>query len=217
MQATIWYSPDAASWERIPLGPAGRGTAPGNSMDIRIEAVTWDGQRFVAVGTDRSDLNGRNLGEAKARAAVWTSTDGRSWDRVPHTADLDVGGFVDTLEDPAIGRDVRCRRRTRWARQRLARCATRRRRAANRRLGHRPTEPPGNACRRCQTRLASWVRFAASSAALPSRWHGGLRRVPGARIHVVRRSELGAARRSMVATTSHDCRRHRRHAARHRG
>ena len=103
MQATIWFSPDASSWERIPLGPDGPGTAPDDPMGIRVEAVTWDGTRFVVVGADRTDLSGRSLGKAKARAAVWTSSDGLSWARVPHTADLKVGGFVDTLEDPATG------------------------------------------------------------------------------------------------------------------
>jgi hypothetical protein len=65
--------------------------------------VTWDGGQFVVVGEDRSDFNGRNLAKAKVRAAVWTSADGRAWTRVPHTAALDVGKLVDTLEDPGSG------------------------------------------------------------------------------------------------------------------
>lgn len=103
LQATIWFSPDAASWERIPLGLDGAGTAPGDRLAVRVYAVTWDGRQFVAVGEDRSDFNGRNFAKAQARAAVWTSPDGRTWTRVPHTAALDVGKFFDTLEDPATG------------------------------------------------------------------------------------------------------------------
>ncbi len=103
LQATIWFSPDGLSWERIPLGLDGPGTAPGDPLAVRINAVTWDGGQFVAVGEDRSDLIGTSLAKAKARAAVWTSPDGRSWARVPHSAALNVGKFFDTLEDPASG------------------------------------------------------------------------------------------------------------------
>jgi Putative zinc-finger len=95
IQATTWFSPDGASWERVPLGDA-------NSS--RVNAVTWDGHQFVAVGEDRSqapDLKG--LATTTARAAVWTSTDGRTWTRVPHSTVLDVGGFIDTMEDPMTG------------------------------------------------------------------------------------------------------------------
>ena len=56
------------------------------------------------MGEDRSqapDL--KSLATATARAAVWTSTDGRTWTRVPHTKVLDVGGFIDTMEDPMTG------------------------------------------------------------------------------------------------------------------
>ena len=103
MQATIWFSPDGSSWERIPLGLAGSGTDPGDFLATRVNAVTWDGRSFVAVGEDRSDYNGSNLAKAKAQAAVWTSPDGRTWIRDPHTPAFDVGGFVDTGEDPSSG------------------------------------------------------------------------------------------------------------------
>ena len=62
------------------------------------------------MGEDRSDWQGfgSSLATAKARAAVWTSTDGRTWTRVPHATVFDVGGFIDTTEDPESGgmRDV---------------------------------------------------------------------------------------------------------------
>ena len=102
MAATIWFSSDdGRSWERAKLGDVG---------STRVNAVTWDGKKFVLVGEDRSNWNGdySNLATATARAAVWTSTDGYNFSRVPHAKVLDVGGFIDTMEDPATGgmRDV---------------------------------------------------------------------------------------------------------------
>ncbi len=100
LQAVTWFSPDGTSWVRSTLG---------NVSSTRVNAVTWDGRAFVAVGEDRSQATDwPGLTTATARAAVWTSTDGRTWTRVPHTKVLDVGGFIDTMEDPMTGgmRDV---------------------------------------------------------------------------------------------------------------
>ncbi|HEX5826171.1 MAG TPA: zf-HC2 domain-containing protein [Candidatus Limnocylindrales bacterium] len=94
MEATAWFSPDGASWERIPLG---------GESTTRVNAVAFDGRRFVIVGEDRSALSDAKLATATARAAVWTSEDGRTWNPVPGAEVLDVGGFVDTLEDPWMG------------------------------------------------------------------------------------------------------------------
>ena len=96
MQATIWYSPDTLTWERIPLGDV---------ATTRVNAVGWDGQQFVIVGEDRSDWDGtlEGMATATARAAVWTSKDGRTWTRVPHSPIFDVGDFIDTMEDPSTG------------------------------------------------------------------------------------------------------------------
>jgi hypothetical protein len=96
MQATVWFSPDGTSWERLPLG----GVA-----STRVHAVAWDGREFVVVGEDRTNppRTAQEIVKARAKAAVWTSADGRTWSRVPHTADLDVGGFIDTMEDPGSG------------------------------------------------------------------------------------------------------------------
>ena len=65
----------------------------------------WDGQQFVIVGEDRSDWDGtlEGMATATARAAVWTSSDGRTWIRVPHSPIFDVGDFIDTMEDPSTG------------------------------------------------------------------------------------------------------------------
>ncbi len=97
MAATIWASEDdGVSWERASLGVVSA---------MRVHAITWDGSRFVMVGEDRSDWDGtlKGMARAKARAAVLTSTDGYTFDRVPHSAALEVGDFMDTMEDPSTG------------------------------------------------------------------------------------------------------------------
>jgi hypothetical protein len=96
MEATTWFSPDGVTWARNPLGDA---------TFTRVNAVGWDGRQFVLAGEDRSDWDGSvaDLATATARAAVWTSVDGRTWTRVPHSPVFDVGGFIDTTEDPATG------------------------------------------------------------------------------------------------------------------
>jgi hypothetical protein len=110
LQATTWFSADGISWERIPLGLEPPAASPGGLDAARVNAVTWDGRQFVIVGEDRSVIDGslKSILAATARAAVWTSPDGRTWARVPHAKVFDVGGFVDTMEDPASGgmRDV---------------------------------------------------------------------------------------------------------------
>lgn len=95
MAATTWFSPDGTSWERLPLGGAD---------NLRLSAVAWSGRQFVVVGEDRpAFLGAAAIATAKARAAVWTSTDGRRWTRAPDTDAFDTGGFMDTMEDPASG------------------------------------------------------------------------------------------------------------------
>ena len=97
MAATIWFSSDnGASWERAKIGDVG---------STRVNAIAWDGRQFVMVGEDRSQWDGTLAGmdKASARAAVWTSTDGYSFTRVPHSEIFDVGEFIDTMEDPSTG------------------------------------------------------------------------------------------------------------------
>ena len=96
MQATAWFSNDGSTWERAPLGDTGAS---------RVNAVAWDGTSWVIVGEDRGDWDGtlEGLATASARAAAWTSPDGGTWTRVPDAPALEVGGFIDTLEDPTTG------------------------------------------------------------------------------------------------------------------
>ena len=103
--SAVWFSRDGATWERLasPLGTAGHAA-------LRPAAIAWSGDRFVIVGEDRASLSGAgaDLQTARAAAAVWTSPDGRAWSRVQDGAVFDVGGFLDTMEDPSSGgmRDI---------------------------------------------------------------------------------------------------------------
>ena len=76
-----WWSVDGRRWTRSEL--------PG-AATARPSAVAWNGGRYVAVGIDEA---------ARApRMAVWTSTDGVSWHRVPDGPAFDVGDYQDTME-----------------------------------------------------------------------------------------------------------------------
>jgi hypothetical protein len=71
------YSSDGKTWTRAELLDARRSWPA---------AVTWDGSTYVIVGVARAEGN--------PRAAVWRSTDGRSWQRVPDGDAFDIGGYV---------------------------------------------------------------------------------------------------------------------------
>jgi hypothetical protein len=70
--AAVWTSTDGRVWSRVPHDEAVFGGSDGQGM----ASVTVGGPGLVAVGDDWS--GGRGV------AAVWTSTDGRVWSRVPH-------------------------------------------------------------------------------------------------------------------------------------
>jgi hypothetical protein len=119
LRATIWFSEDGVTWERLPVDLDLSSAGLGEPLDARLNAVTWGSGTFVAVGEDRSDLRPKDVTEARPRAAVWTSNDGRTWVRaadsaVPGTGApsetaaarvnaeaFDIGEFIPTMEDPA--------------------------------------------------------------------------------------------------------------------
>ncbi len=70
LAAAAWTSPDGEDWTRVAPGSTDLSEGAGLGMF----AVTEAGQGLVAVGTDAL----RDAG------AVWTSTDGQDWTRVPH-------------------------------------------------------------------------------------------------------------------------------------
>jgi hypothetical protein len=75
--AAVWTSPDGLIWTRIPHDEAVFG-GPGNQD---MWSVTTGNPGLVAVGGDEPDAIAAMGG---ARAAVWTSPDGITWNRIPH-------------------------------------------------------------------------------------------------------------------------------------
>lgn len=73
--AAVWYSHGGAEWERVPRRDAVFGDPDNGAAALSVAA---NDQGFVAAGVDRS------LGVTDAVGAVWTSSDGVDWQRVPH-------------------------------------------------------------------------------------------------------------------------------------
>jgi hypothetical protein len=67
----VWTSPDSIHWTRVQVDPTV--FAPFST----ISSITSGGPGLVAVGWDGNPLDN------EANAAVWTSTDGSTWQRVP--------------------------------------------------------------------------------------------------------------------------------------
>lgn len=72
--AAVWTSPDGQTWSRVPHDEAVFG-GPGQQQ---MRSVVQGGPGLVAVGAEVGYRQGRQA------AAVWTSSDGRTWSRVPH-------------------------------------------------------------------------------------------------------------------------------------
>jgi hypothetical protein len=87
--AAVWTSTDGITWARVPHDEAVFG---GEEQTIMI-GVTAHGNGLVAVG--EATTNG-NRG-----AAVWTSTDGIAWARMPHDETVFGGAFM--LDVTAVG------------------------------------------------------------------------------------------------------------------
>lgn len=75
--AAVWTSSDSVSWDRVPHDERELGGDGEQSMS----AVAVGGPGLVAVGQD----------DGRGAAAVWTSLDGTSWQRVPHAEEA-LGG-----------------------------------------------------------------------------------------------------------------------------
>ena len=78
----MWWSADGERWEQL----SGDGAALGGPGEQQVNDVTATTSGFVAVGYDLAPLQRR-------RAAVWTSRDGKTWQRAlaPPRVDEDVG------------------------------------------------------------------------------------------------------------------------------
>jgi hypothetical protein len=80
-EALIWVSDRGRRWQSVPLfGDAAEGT---------IRAITQTTDGYVAVG------------DGRAGAAVWRSTDGLGWQRVPHAEVFDGAVMFDVADGPA--------------------------------------------------------------------------------------------------------------------
>ena len=71
--AAVWFSPDGLDWRRVRSGSAVFGDANSQVME---HVAAWD-EGFVAVGIEKTDT--------EVRGAVWTSPDGLTWQRSPHS------------------------------------------------------------------------------------------------------------------------------------
>ena len=87
--AAVWTSADGISWQRVPHDEAVFGGA--NRQEMWSVAAGVPG--LVAVGEDR----GRNA------AAVWTSNDGISWQRVPHDESVFAGDDLQEMRSVTVG------------------------------------------------------------------------------------------------------------------
>ena len=77
---SLWSSPDGTTWSEVP-GTDGLGIAAFND-------IVQSPSGLVAVGVARDDP-----AVFEFNAAVWTSSDGTAWTRVPHTPLFDAGGM----------------------------------------------------------------------------------------------------------------------------
>jgi hypothetical protein len=83
--AAVWTSPDGFNWSRVPHDEAVFGGAGEQGMS----SVVAGGPGLVAVGSDGIGVwvltsSDQDFDPVDADAAVWTSSDGITWSRVPH-------------------------------------------------------------------------------------------------------------------------------------
>jgi hypothetical protein len=104
--AAVWTSVDGLAWSRVPSDES----VFGGEHDQSMSSVAVGGPGLVAVGADsfldvdRGQLT--NYDDLISVAAVWTSIDGLTWQRVPHDEAI-LGGegnqWMDSLTSTAVG------------------------------------------------------------------------------------------------------------------
>ena len=109
-QAAVWTTTDGDVWQRV----APNATVFGGEGWQQMNAVSTGGPGLVAVGHDR-------VGDASQTAAVWTSTDGLVWQRVPHDEETFGDGWLEMTSVAtggpglvAVGRDESRRAAAVW-------------------------------------------------------------------------------------------------------
>ena len=94
IQPSVWLSPDGVQWERVWQGEAYDYTTASAITGFQALATSADG-RVVGVGTAVND-QGEFVG------AIWTSTDGRTWERI----DQNSGAFASGTDSDVSILDV---------------------------------------------------------------------------------------------------------------
>lgn len=89
--AAVWTSVDGATWSRVPHSEGVFGGPGSQSM----HGVAAGGPALVAVGND--------ITSGDSDAAVWTSTDGLTWTRIPHDEAVFGGTSNQSMLDVAVG------------------------------------------------------------------------------------------------------------------
>lgn len=83
-QPSVWLSPDGIQWERVWQGEAYDYTTASAITGFQALATSADG-RVVGVGTAVND-------EGEFVGAIWTSTDGRTWERIDQNSEAFASG-----------------------------------------------------------------------------------------------------------------------------
>lgn len=87
--AAVWTSPDGVAWSRVPDDESVLG-----ARDVLISVIAG-GPGFVAVGAYDADSD--------RDAAVWVSSDGVTWSRIAHDADVFGGAGIQSMAAAASG------------------------------------------------------------------------------------------------------------------
>lgn len=96
----VWTSPDGTVWTNVSELSGATNAGLGQTA---FYGVTFGNGRFIAVGVEGSDDSSPDDSNPfDWHAAVWTSTDGTTWERVPH--DDEVFGYGD--QELAVGMDA---------------------------------------------------------------------------------------------------------------
>ncbi|MBW2257620.1 MAG: hypothetical protein JRI25_23905, partial [Deltaproteobacteria bacterium] len=93
-EMSLLRSADGYQWERVPLGPA-----PFGDLAWRIGDIAAGGPGLVAVG----GIADPTEGEWASDAAIWVSSDGIAWDRVPHSERLFGGPECQGIKTLVVG------------------------------------------------------------------------------------------------------------------
>jgi len=91
LDAAVWTSVDGVTWSRVPHDEA----VFGGTVHQEMQDVTVGGPGLIAVGYD-NDGSDRD-------AAVWTSVDGITWTREPHSETVFGGVETETMNGVATG------------------------------------------------------------------------------------------------------------------